>query len=318
MFKLADGFIIELVASEKNGIINPIDLTFDDAGRLWTQTAEMYPLDPMGDQANRHVRSQIVNPKSKIHQHPEMVRLKRLYQLKDKGTDRIVVIDDPTKPVEGQVRRVAEGLTMPQSILPWKNGVYVAHGSEMLYLEDADGDGVYEKPTTILTGFSFIDSHTMSHLLIRCSGRVDQFLSWSDEPRRSHCGGFRRQSNKSTTAKLHAFHSDGKKLELVTSGLNNIWGYQLRANGQWYGSEANDKGMSIVRRWNPMTGYLGIGNDKLRPYQPMVPQLHKFRVGGTGLSGLELSPRTIQVVFRRRMARMSPCSPIPSPIRSTP
>ena len=47
-FKLAEGFVIELVASEKNGIINPIDLTFDDAGRLWTQTAEMYPLDPMG------------------------------------------------------------------------------------------------------------------------------------------------------------------------------------------------------------------------------------------------------------------------------
>ena len=70
--------------------------------------------------------------RSKIHQHPEMVRLKRLYQLKDKGTDRIVVIDDPTKPtkpVKGQVRRVAEGLTMPQSILPYKNGVFVAHGS---------------------------------------------------------------------------------------------------------------------------------------------------------------------------------------------
>jgi len=47
-FKLAEGFIIELVASEKNGVINPIDLTFDDAGRLWSQTAEMYPLDPFG------------------------------------------------------------------------------------------------------------------------------------------------------------------------------------------------------------------------------------------------------------------------------
>src|SRR3546814_13653966 len=38
-FTLPDGFIIELVASEKDGIANPIDLTFDDAGRLWTQTA---------------------------------------------------------------------------------------------------------------------------------------------------------------------------------------------------------------------------------------------------------------------------------------
>ena len=133
-FTLAEGFVIELVASEKNGIINPIDLTFDDAGRLWTQTAEMYPLDPMGDKANRFIREQLQDPDSNIHSHPEMVRLKRLYQLKDKGTDRIVVIDDPTKPVEGQVRRVAEGLTMPQSILPYKNGVYVAHGLSLIHI----------------------------------------------------------------------------------------------------------------------------------------------------------------------------------------
>lgn len=46
-FKVPEGFIIELVASEKEGVINPIDLTF--AGRLWTQTAMMYPLDPIAD-----------------------------------------------------------------------------------------------------------------------------------------------------------------------------------------------------------------------------------------------------------------------------
>ena len=33
-FTVPDGFVVELVASEKDGIVNPIDLTFDDAGRL--------------------------------------------------------------------------------------------------------------------------------------------------------------------------------------------------------------------------------------------------------------------------------------------
>ncbi|MDF1739065.1 MAG: c-type cytochrome [Verrucomicrobiales bacterium] len=286
-FTLAEGFVIELVASEENGIINPIDLTFDDAGRLWTQTAEMYPLDPMGDKANRSIRGQLLDPDSKIHEHPEMVRLKRLYELKDRGTDRIVVIDDPTKSVEGQVRRVAGGLTMPQSILPYKNGVFVAHGSEMLYLEDADGDGVFEKPTTILTGFSFIDSHTMSHLLTRAPGGWVNFSHGAMNLGEvtAVASGEKQQINYS---KIARFSLDGRKIELVASGLNNIWGYDLRADGQWYGSEANDKGMSIV----PMeagTGYEGIGNDKLRPYQPMMPQLHSFRVGGTGLSGLAFS-----------------------------
>ena len=286
-FKLAEGFVIELIASEKNGIINPIDLTFDDAGRLWTQTAEMYPLDPLGDKPNRAVRSQLLNPDAQIHQHPEMVRLKRLYQLKDKGTDRIVIIDDPTKPVEGQVRRVAEGLTMPQSILPYKNGVYVAHGSEMLFIEDEDGDGIYDKPKTILTGFSYIDTHTMSHLLVRSPGGWVNFSHGAMNLGEvtAVASGNKQQINYSKTAR---FSLDGKKIELVGSGLNNIWGYQLRSDGQWYGSEANDKGMSITPM-EPMTGFLGIGNKKLRPYQPMVPQLHTFRVGGTGLSGLAFS-----------------------------
>src|SRR5690606_13527905 len=48
-FKLPEGFVIELVASEREGVVNPIDLTFDDAGRLWTQTARMYALDPVMD-----------------------------------------------------------------------------------------------------------------------------------------------------------------------------------------------------------------------------------------------------------------------------
>ena len=48
-FKVPEGFVVELVASERDGVINPIDITFDDAGKLWTQTAQMYPLDPVAD-----------------------------------------------------------------------------------------------------------------------------------------------------------------------------------------------------------------------------------------------------------------------------
>src|SRR3546814_3598524 len=41
-FTLPDGFIIELVASEKDGIANPIDLTFDD--RSEEHTSELQSL----------------------------------------------------------------------------------------------------------------------------------------------------------------------------------------------------------------------------------------------------------------------------------
>lgn len=86
-------------------------------------------------------------------------------------------------------------------------------------------------------------------------------------------------------SKIARFSLDSKRIELVNSGLNNIWGYKLRGNGQWYGIEANDLGFSIV----PMeigTGFPGIGSERLRSYQPWMPELHKFRVGGTGISGV--------------------------------
>ncbi|MPR37077.1 DUF7133 domain-containing protein [Salmonirosea aquatica] len=85
-------------------------------------------------------------------------------------------------------------------------------------------------------------------------------------------------------SKIARFSLDAKKLELVNAGLNNIWGFQLRGNGQWYGSEANDLGYSVVPL-EPGSAFPGIGNERLRTYQPFVPVLHEFRVGGTGISG---------------------------------
>lgn len=85
-------------------------------------------------------------------------------------------------------------------------------------------------------------------------------------------------------SKIARLSLDAKKLELVSSGLNNIWGFQLRGNGQWYGSEANDLGYSVAPM-EPGSGFPGIGNERLSPYQPFIPTLHEFRVGGTGISG---------------------------------
>jgi hypothetical protein len=79
-------------------------------------------------------------------------------------------------------------------------------------------------------------------------------------------------------SKIARFSTSGTEMEIVNSGLNNIWGYQLRHNGQWYGTEANDLGYSVV----PMehgTSFPGIGNEKIRPYQPWLPPFHEFRVG---------------------------------------
>ena len=283
-FKLREGFIIELVASEADGIINPIDLTFDDAGRIWTQTALMYPMDPLSNMSFRQTQK-MLNSKGVNKYLPALEKARNLYQLKTKGKDKILIVNNLFSPdAQKEVKVWAEGLTIPQSILPYKNGAFIAHGSEMLFLNDSDGDGKSDEHKTILTGFGFTDTHTMSHTLVRGPGGWVHF---------SH-GAMNKglvtavksgRTQRVDFSKIGRFSLDGNNIELVNAGLNNIWGFQLRAKGQWYGTEANDKGYSVVPM-EPQTAMYGIGNEKLREYQPFLSPLHKFLVGGTGISGL--------------------------------
>lgn len=176
------------------------------------------------------------------------------------------------------------------SVMPYKSGAYVAQGSELFFLDDTNGDGLADKRTPLLTGFGFTDTHTMTHTLIKGPNHWIHF---------SH-GALNKGKVRSLTSdesvridfsKIGRFSEDGKHIELLNAGLNNIWGLQLRNNGLWFGIEANDLGYSVVPMQAGMA-YPGIGNDRLRSYQPFVPKLHSFRVGGTGLSGLAFSDDT--------------------------
>jgi len=289
-FKLPEGYVIELVASEKDGLINPIDLAFDDAGRLWTQTAKMYPLDPGKDIGWNQLLKLMADPEAQKNDpelYAEFQRIQDLYQGKAKGEDRILIFSNLYGGGDIKVSAFAEGLAIPQSILPYKNGAYVAQGSETFFLEDTDGDGVADKRTPILTGFGYTDTHTMSHTLVRGPGNWIHFSQGAlnmGEVTAVKSGAKARFDY----SKIGRFSIDGQKVEVVSSGLNNIWGFWMRADGEWWGTEANDFGMSIVPM-EPGTGYKGIGNQRIRPYQPWMPILHKFRVGGTGISGLAFS-----------------------------
>jgi putative heme-binding domain-containing protein len=281
-FKLAPGFVIELVASERDSVIKPIDLTFDDAGRLWTQTARVYPLDPIADIQWDDLLKLMDDPEAQ-KSHPSFKRILDLYQGKTKGTDKVLVLSDlyGKGPVKTNVW--ADGLTIPMSILPYKDGAYVVQGSELFFLNDQDKDGKADKRTPLFTGFGFTDTHTMAHVLVRAPGDWIHFShgALNKGEVTSLISGAKQKIDFS---KIVRFSLDARKMELVSNGLNNIWGFQLRGNGQWYGSEANDFGYS-VSPMEPGSGFPGIGNEHLRPYQPFVPPLHDFRVGGTGISG---------------------------------
>jgi len=269
-FTVPEGFVVELVASEQNGLINPVDLAFDTAGRLWTGTSQMYPIDPKGGRKNAKPQ--------------EIQRIIDLYQRTTKGQDKVLRIDDPTKKVEGQIPVFADGMTIPQSYLPYQDGVFVAHGSEMLFLRDEDGDGKEDSCETVLTGFGISDTHTLAHTLVRGPGGWIHFSHGALNQGMVTATKSGEQC-KINYSKIARFSLDGEKIEITNNGLNNIWGFALKGNGQWYGTEANDWGLSHVPLHQYM-GHKGIGGDRLRSYQPFGSDFHEFRVEGTGISGL--------------------------------
>src|SRR3546814_5904205 len=84
-------------------------------------------------------------------------RILDLYQGKAKGIDKIIILSNLYNGGPVKTTVWADGLAIPQSILPYKNGAFIAQGSELFFLNDSNDDGKADQRTTMLTGFGFSD-----------------------------------------------------------------------------------------------------------------------------------------------------------------
>ena len=127
-FKLADGYEINLVASEEQfpELANPISLNFDSKGRLWVSTMSSYP-----------------------H-----------WQPKTKLDDKLLIFEDHDG--DGQAdecKTFAGGLHQPTGFELGQGGAYVAVQPDILFLKDTDGDDKADVRVRQLVGFDTADSH---------------------------------------------------------------------------------------------------------------------------------------------------------------
>ena len=255
-FILPEDFVIELVASEASGIPKPVSLNFDDAGRLWTQTATMYPIDNNND----------------IWTKP--------------GADRIVIIDEPHRPGVQTARTFAEGMVMPMGVLPYKNGAFIAQGPEILFLDDTNGNGTADQRTVLLKGFGVQDTHTLPHQLVRLPGGRIGFSQGvlnggvvTDASGRSH------SFDKTIIA---SFLPDGTDLRVIGTGMNNIWSWAQDRLGRVFIHEANDWGYAVTP-FEEDTSYPSFVFTKIHPDAPLHPATAQdLNLGGTGFSGIAI------------------------------
>lgn len=269
-FQVPDGFEVELVAEESEGVGKFVATMFDSAGRLWTMTALEYPVD-----ANENAEAS-----------------RQLFAAG--GADKVLVIDKPFGKQVSKPRVFADGLVMPLGLLPYKDGAFVQYGSDIRFYRDTDGDGHADEHDVVLTGFGTQDSHLFPHQFTRAPGGyilTAQGLFNYSTVRRPDGSPFASGEKEIpfVQCKLSRFTPSGSHFENLTAGPNNIWGLTISREGETWLQEANDLGYPIIP-YEP-GGYYATGSrDLLQPYQPLMPPpLAPAQMGGTGLSGLALA-----------------------------
>lgn len=209
-FQLADGLEINLFASEPM-VRNPVQMNWDDRGRLWVVCSTTYPHIVPGEEAD----------------------------------DQIVILEDTTG--DGRADRstvFATGLHIPTGILPVPGGALVANSTEVLLLEDTTGDDKADKRTVILSGFGTEDTHHLLHTFrMGPAGRIHFKQSIYIHSHVETPYGVRRLLGGG----LWHFHLPSRRLEVFYKGLINPWGLAFDWRGQAFATDgAGSQGIHDV------------------------------------------------------------------------
>ncbi|MEP4049700.1 MAG: PVC-type heme-binding CxxCH protein [Luteolibacter sp.] len=200
LIKTPEGYDVKLFASEKEfpNLENPVQVSFDDKGRLWVATMPTYPHYRAGD------------------------------PLPD---DKLLIYEDTDDDGKADKEIVfADKLHLPIGFEFAPGGVYLSQPPHLMWLPDADGDDKADSKEVVLTGFDTHDTHHAAGAFVAdpsgafmlCEG---VFLRTNVEtpygPVRGTDGGFFRFSPQKT------------KLERTTQvSIPNPWGFAFDEWGQ--------------------------------------------------------------------------------------
>ena len=185
------GFVVEVAAAEPL-VADPVAIDFGPDGRMWV--AEMPDYSRFADE-----------------------------DFKPNGSVRVLTdLDGDGKYDEAST--YAEGLRFPTDVKSWRNGVIVCDAPEVIYFEDADGDGKAEIRKVLLSGF---ETHNAQARVNSLRWGLDNWLYGS-------CGLFGGKIRTSSGREIELggrdfrFHPDSGELEPVTGSTQ-----QGRSRDDW-------------------------------------------------------------------------------------
>lgn len=212
LFEVAPGFEVNLFASEREGVIKPIQMRFDPRGRLWVIGSSVYPQIEPGRTPD----------------------------------DKVIILEDTDRDGRADKTTVfADGLMIPTGLELMQGGAYVGHGTELLRLLDHDGDDRADERRVALRGFGTGDNHQNINSFLwgpggelwMCQGlhnhsnvqtpwgvvRLEQAGIWRFSPRRMKLEGFYGHEHEPQNPWGFVFTDWGEPLELAGNNSSIIY-----------------------------------------------------------------------------------------------
>ncbi len=241
--KTAPGYKVELFADEKSfpDLANPVQMSFDNRGRLWVATMASYPHYRIGD---------------------------------PKPQDKLIIFEDTDNDGKADKQtNFADDLHIPIGFEISHDGVYVSQGANLILLRDTDGDDRYDEKEVVLSGFDDHDTHhAISAFCADPSGALLMgegiFLHSNVEtvfgPIRGTNGGFFRYSPQNKSLVRYAqlkipnpwgisVDAYGQELFLHTSGPSLGWMLPGAINAR-YGAALNAPDLLKSNKVRPTSG----------------------------------------------------------------
>ena len=230
-FKPIDGQTMELVAAEPV-IRQPVDLHFDDRGRLWVVQYLQYPF-PAGLTINAYDQYLRARYDRMPAAPPKHVR----------GADKITLLED--KDGDGSFEShtdVITGLNITTSVLTGHGGVWVMNPPYLLFYRDRTGDGLPDgEPEVRLAGFGLEDTHSLANS-----------LTWGPD------GWLYGVHGSTSTARVRdvsflgqavwRYHPETDAFELFAQGGGNPWTLSFDSKGRAFSGDngGNSRGFHWV------------------------------------------------------------------------
>ena len=244
-FHLPSGFTIQLVAAEPE-ICKPINLAFDDAGRLYATGSIEYPY-PAADAA--------------------------------KARDVVTRFEIDVDGRATAAKPVVSGLNIPIGLAAIGEELLVFNIRQLLRCRDGDGDGVFETKTPLIKGFGFRDTHGMVNGVVPwIDGWVYSCHGFANESTAEGVDGTRIDMQSGNTFR---WKPDGSHVEHFTHGQVNPFGLAFDEWGHLFSADCHTlpayhllRGACYPSFGKPHDG-LGFG-----------PAIMRHSHGSTGIAGI--------------------------------